>query len=926
MMMPWHRRAERLREDAVLRLAQQISDIRAEIRGHVVQGNRLATAELARIEAELADNARAIAAGPAEVATEHAAWEPGRWTGYSPQSGRALCDVRVGSLIDTASGIDLHLPMTVPFGDDRVGPVVLAGHTDEELAEAAGLLHSITLRMVTSFPGQLRVVLLDPVKRGGTFSYAGKLDRPLLGFDDVKPVLAEVIGDIDRIEAHVLRHDGDRLSELPATARLAERHQLLVVPDFPSAYQLDEIDIIVEIARRGPRCGVVSLIQLTDDPEGFGFDSLEPTGPTVLEIGEDDEELSELGVRLAYDQPPTWAIRQQLLRRLAALVVRDTPIDWSSIAPPAAVRWSPATPETIAATVGLGAAAEDGVVAFGDPNDDRSGNAIVVGGTETSRRQLYDGLLAGLGSRYSPTELTVELIQLGSQPMFDGWSRLPHLTLFARQATIVQLRSALEQTIAEISRREDERAGTSPRRVVMIDGVESLLGAAATEFAGSIEPALRRGPAVGVHLVVGSTRHDRLPLEESALDHLHLRIGLTPAGDDAVAGDLFGVDGTALLVAAVDRPTRALLRQRIGRTDRSAPIQLAELDSPAREALLHELNERAGTLDHRPRLRTINGTDAPQVGDDPRLARMIDEEAWGDAATLAEVARSIEPDSTWSPDEQARLIVVGEPDDLAGRSHFALRRRPTENVVAVLARREQRVGVLTGILVSAVLCDHPTTLEVWLADRGPSDDPVTRGFDATLRQLASLGVRVSATRKPAEAASFIEQLSAEVLRRHELTEEEVATLPTALLVLAEPDRLRALHRTATTPGSIDSPLGLELRYVLMQGPSVGVHVVLTTSTPAALRSVLTDAVVHRDFRHRLVSALSEEDSFAFVRSGKAAGLPKRGPTATRAVLFDGDDQSSATMRPYSAGTTETTQTERVDVVALLERLGDLLDG
>ncbi len=122
-----------------------------------------------------------------------------------------------------------------------------------------------------------------------------------------------------------------------------------------------------------------------------------------------------------------------------------------------------------------------------------------------------------------------------------------------------------------------------------------------------------------------------------------------------------------------------------------------------------------------------------------------------------------------------------------------------------------------------------------------------------------------------------------------------------LLVLNDIDRFPALQRIPDEYGSVESPLGTQLRQILARGPMVGVHVVIGVSTLSALRTVLNDRTMQHDFRHRAVLEMAEDDSFVLVRSARASGLTdaEGGPVA--ALLFDAHRQSSTALHPVHLG-------------------------
>jgi hypothetical protein len=94
-------------------------------------------------------------------------------------------------------------------------------------------------------------------------------------------------------------------------------------------------------------------------------------------------------------------------------------------------------------------------------------------------------------------------------------------------------------------------------------------------------------------------------------------------------------------------------------------------------------------------------------------------------------------------------------------------------------------------------------------------------------------------------------------------------------------------------------LGATLKSVLAAGPLVGIHTLVAVPSVAAGRSVLDEATLHHSFRHRVVTRIGDEDSFAVVRSARAATLEQHPDRPAPALLFDSVDHHITEFTPYS---------------------------
>ena len=923
---------ERRRTAAVARLSQAIAEHRALIRGYVAEGRSLAAEEEALLLERLAANAdrlgeRALAL----LAPEHAPWTSAAWASWSPDSSVALPELRVGIVTDAATGQSLELPVVLPISGEY-GPIVLVSRTLEESERAAGLLSSLVLRAALNFPRQSRFALLDPERAGASFPFSRHLDRVLIGFPNPQLVLDELLLDLLRIETTVLDRRTPRLDLLSPGAMLGESRQFLAVPAFPAAYEKPAIESIAELAARGGRAGIYTLIHLdlhaAPDAESF----LRVPGIStdrVLEMGGATFDVPRARGVVDVDRAPAGGLQEELLRRVNSCGRRDRRIDWTAYNPDATeLGWSEGADSFVLTPIGL-AGDEVREIWFGDhPTLGRScGHGVLIGASSEGRGVLIDSMLAGAAVRHSPTRLKFQLFESGGDHSFDVWRRAPQMEVVALRSTPKQAADALAALRSEVERRSLGAGAAAPRLIVVFDGIESLFADGSDNVRADLAHVLQAGPAARIHLLLGASTSAAIVglVGAQDCDRLDLRVVLQPAPGDVLRPELLGPAARHLIARVCDRPFRAVVNSAGGHDDANLPTQLFTLDQPRLAEVVSRLAAFSASSGRAlPPPLVFNGPDLPDLGDNPMLTRLV-ESGWRDSALVDEIARATSGPHT-SPaahgEERPRVGFLGRPDSLLGHAHLALRRQPTENVAIIMQNPELRAGALAGLLVGILASDHPTTLEVWAVDRGALDTPASDALSTSMRRFERLGVPCRYTRSSDEAAEFVADLSTEVQRRRTLSEPEIVELPTLLLVLCEPERVGALQRVPTVSGVADSELGLELRYVLVQGPAVGVHVVVTSPSLTAIRAVLSDGVIHQDIRHRAVTRVSEEDSFALVRSARAAMLGDRAGTAM-AALFDSHTHQVETFTPYSA--TAETAVRGNGLPSGLDTLLDLLE-
>ena len=939
-MTGWWNLASRRRERAANDLQARLTALRAELRGHVAVGLDLATATEHELHDALADNAESIATTVTRtLPPELSSWDPGVWAAWAPDGAVAVRELRVGELVEAGTGQGLALPATATI-TCATPPIVITSRTPDERSRAISLLQSVVIRLAADFPKQARFALFDPVGRGTSFPMSRRLERVLLGFEVLQRPLEELSADLQRIESSYLDRHHRTLDDVPVTLRLAESPQFVVASSFPSGFDDWARATLLTIATSGSKAGIHSVIHLdlsAGDAAQDALGTLSAAGAIVLDLAGTTVSVEGVDMVVEFDEAPAGGVQETILQRIAVTPRRDHPVPWHTIQELADEdRWTDSADQLIAAPIGRAAADQVYDLWFGtDPELGRGCNhGIIVGTAAAGRQYVFDALLAGLATRYAPNQLHFTLVEGPHQRSFEAWKRLPHTEVVALTPSPEQARNALTELRFEADRRladfdrlrvtsftharDLEILAELPRVLAVIDGYEQLFeGALDDGVINDLRRVLTVGERVGIHLLLGGSRFDRAgALHRAGLfDLVDLRVALQLAQDDSLGRDEFGVKGVRLVQRVCDRPFRAVVNSMHGHDDANLATQLAVLQPVQRDELISRLVELAAARQSPvPATHVLNGSEQPQLVENPYVMRLLESDSRRTPDAVREFARTSPRAGglgidDWNPEERPRLLFVGQEETLHGQAHFVLRRRPTENVAIVMADRDLRVGTLGGLLVSSVLTDQPESTELWIVDRTPVGGPSSEVLEQTARRCAQLDVSCRFTRSGDEAAQYIAAVGAEIGRRRGMGDAEVSRQPTVLLVLADPERIALLNRVPTPQGVADSPLGTDLRYVLMQGPAVGVHVVVASSSLTSMRTVLSDQVMHQEFRHRLVTRLAEEDSFALLRSSVGASLSAGAEgRASTGLLFDGHTQARVVFRPYSAGTPETNRT------------------
>ena len=344
--------------------------------------------------------------------------------------------------------------------------------------------------------------------------------------------------------------------------------------------------------------------------------------------------------------------------------------------------------------------------------------------------------------------------------------------------------------------------------------------------------------------------------------------------------------------------------------------------------LLKDLEKRAEKDGIPVRPVVFNGQNQPELTDNPILRTLGAQTDWSTPDELEEYARQPVEEGglgveDWLAGERPVLGLLGQEFNVRGFAKVVLRRRATENLVVVGAHNPTRVGLLAAFATSMAAAHSPDGVQYQVADRSVARSPWSKVLTGDVADFfAMTGHHVTAARNDADAVRALEQLANEVNRRKALNEEERDDAPSVVAIFNDLDRLGAVCRVPDEFGSHDSELGSALTNVLIQGPALGVHVVLSCSSVGTLTTIVSDQVLARHFRHRVAFQMSEDDAFSLVRNSAPSRLQHGGPRPVSALYLDLQNQRQVTFKPYSVeGAGEAPER---DLAAALRNLGEQL--
>ena len=237
------------------------------------------------------------------------------------------------------------------------------------------------------------------------------------------------------------------------------------------------------------------------------------------------------------------------------------------------------------------------------------------------------------------------------------------------------------------------------------------------------------------------------------------------------------------------------------------------------------------------------------------------------------------------------------------------------------AANAPRYGMLAALLTTLALSGNPKDTQFVVVDRCiPStqwSDVLRNVCDSLLRPAGFSTFFTDATNT---VDAVLDDLLVELTQRQKLSEDKLIACPSVFAMMTELERIDSLRRKSDTYGLTDSLSGEKLRRLLVEGPTVGIHLLLSFSGVRALTYVMDERSGLINFRHRVALQMSEDESFTLMRGRKAAQLQVEGPIPVCALYLDMESDKTIRFKPYSIDK----GTAQDSIVEQVQRIGKIL--
>ena len=939
-------------EQKIEQLRQQGKVLAARAQSLIRYGRQQTAGVDSFYQAKLNESARQAnvlnAAAPAHLMGD---WQADRWQAWTPVigdfeksdgAGGVPRLIRVGDLIEPAKAnqAPFVVPALAPFiGQNRT--LIIATEAGKYNA-GLGLLQSLLIRSALMLPHQTFYTLLDPAGNGAAFPMRRHLPRVRENSGDLRRDLDLVIQDIQRVNETYLDASTPSFELVDPKRRIDERFQFVVAADFPNKYDRRAIEALQSIANTGPRTGTYVIIHYNKEhelPRDMSMDEFKNAAfirpATTVNLGAYE-------VNFQPDGAPAPQVQTIILERLRAARPPERKVDWRMIIP--AQLWSESATDLVSTPIGVSGANDTLALWFGANNKGQPCAHGMLGAmTGSGKSNLYHILILGLCLRYSPLELRLFLIDGKDGVEFSPYRHLPHAEVVSLKSSPQLSRSVLKELVAERERRNllftragvvDLKAyraagqpyGNLPRILLLVDEYQELFEGDKDGHASNLLLQLaQQGRSAGIHMLLGSQRFGAAGMlhQKAIFGNFHLRMAMQMTNEDILALTEFGRQGKQRILAC-DIPGKIVVNDRTGDDSGNQSGKVAYLRAEDRDEILRQLGERAKTLPNAD-VSTIvfDGKAQPNLIENPYVTQLRRERTWLSPERMEGMARRpVHQEGfemlDWFAAERPHALWLGQVFSVRGQAMAVVRRRAAENMLIIGGANAVRYGMLAASIASLALNSGPNQMAVLVVDRSiPGTAWSNTLATAAGCILKPAGYPAAVYRDNQQLPGLLDQLTKELDKRRALNEAMLGQQRSLFVVMTELDRVDELRRRPDSYGLNDSPMGQQLNRICVEGPPLGIHLILSFSGIRPMSYIIDERRGLLNFRHRVALQMSEDESLTFVRSRKAAQLQSEGPSPVAALYLDVENDQTLRFKPYSIEST-------IDFNKQLEQIGQTI--
>jgi S-DNA-T family DNA segregation ATPase FtsK/SpoIIIE len=790
----------------------------------------------------------------------------------------------------------LHAPFATTLPNDAS---ILISSSRKKRTQAIGLLQNAMIRTLTALPaGKAKFTLIDPVGLGQSFAgvlhladyeESQLLDRAWTEPRHIETQLARLTEHMETVIQKYLRNDFESIDAYNEQAgEIAEPYRFLVIADLPNNFSETAVKRLTSIITSGARCGVHVIIHRDISlslPTGIDEDTLNKIPLRIIDV-DDKFCIDKNGLRdfpLTIEQPPDESTMTTVVKIIgdAAQESHRVEVPFNVIAPKDEDIWSMATNDKVTVPLGKAGATKLQNITLGRGTAQHS---LIAGKTGSGKSTLLHVLITNLALWYSPDEVEFYLVDFKKGVEFKTYAthKLPHARVVAVESDREFGISVLQKIDAQLKHRgelfrdlgvqdiagfREKSTDRMPRILLIIDEFQEFFvddDRVAQEANLLLDRLVRQGRAFGIHAIMGSQTLDgAYTLSRSTMGQMAVRIALQCSEQDSYI--ILNEDNAAARL--LSRPGEAIYNDAAGNVEGNSPFQVVWLNDKEREVYLEDLTRR-----DKGKVREM----VVYEGNQPVYLR--------DNTAYKDTSNDTKP--------VAAKIWLGGAMAIKEDTFATIRPASASNVLIVGQQDETTTGMIASTLASLQAQYNKNDATFTLLDGTPADSShagmLKKSTSAMECSVTNVGVR--------EVEGAMATMHAELQRR---MKGSAVNAPDQFLIINAMHRYRDLRRNeddygfsmndeekAKTPAQV-------LAELLKEGPTLGMHTIITTDTLANLNRAL-DRQSIREFDMRVLLQMGGNDSTNLIDMPDASKLGMH-----RALLYSEETGTIEPFRPYA---------------------------
>lgn len=785
--------------------------------------------------------------------------------------------------------VTLPLALAFPYEGS-----VLIETDDDGRPWVADVMNNIIFRLLSKAPpGKAAFTILDPVGLGESFAgmmHLADYEPALINRriwtqrEHIEERLAELNEHVEKVIQMYLRNEYESITEYNEQAgSVAEKYHFLIIAGLPSGFSEVALSRLKSIVASGARCGVFVLAHWDRRhalPEVLGADDLRKS---CLHIVREKGIVSVGGIQtLELDPAPSDAIAADLAHQIgqASIDSNRVQVPFSVVAPEK--MWSETTTNELRIAIGRTGATKLQYLAIGKGTKQ---HALLAGKTGSGKSTLLHIIITNLALTCSPDEVEFYLIDFKKGVEFKCYAdaKLPHAKVIAIESDREFALSVLQRLDEELRRRGElyrkagvqdlagyKKAGGAepmPRSLLIIDEFQEFFvedDAVAQGAALLLDRIVRQGRAFGIHVFLGSqTLGGAYTLARTTLGQMVIRIALQCNEADAA----LIMDDNNTAPRLLTRPGEGIYNDAAGAIEGNSPFQVVWLTDEERDANLAKVAQ----------LSLEQGFDAKRpivfegnMPADVRDNRLLE-------STLATPATKMPADPK---------VWLGLPNAIKGPTE-ALFPRQSGRHLLLIGQNDEAIAAIMGLGMLALAAQHPKAQppKFYLIHSALAGTPECDFLEAAAKGRAQIT-------QGHEAADFVAEAHAELKRRSD--EGSAGDAPIFLLVHGLQRFRKLRHEEDFSFGGDDTPKpGDQLNEIIAEGPSLGIHLIVSLDTLNNLNRCISRKGVS-ELGMRVLFQMSANDSASLIDSPKASTLGLH-----RALFYSEHESRLETFRPFA---------------------------